>query len=123
MKTISSLITAIAVGALVTIASSAGAADEQPATPAKPAAPAKSAEKAKPYTLKTCLVSGEELGGMGDPYTFTHKGREIKLCCKSCLKDFSKDTAKYVKKLETAEKSQKSGKPHAHDKSHDGHQH
>src|SRR5947208_4390514 len=63
-------------------------------------------EKAKPYPLKTCIVSDEKLGGdMGDPYVFTHEGREIKLCCKSCLKDFNKDTAKYVKKLEEAEKN------------------
>jgi len=65
-------------------------------------------EKAKPYPLKTCVVSDEKLGGdMGDPYVFTHEGREIKLCCKSCLKDFNKDTAKYIKKIETAEKKAK----------------
>jgi len=62
-------------------------------------------DKGKPYPLKTCVVSDEKLGGdMGDPYVFTHEGREIKLCCKSCLKDFKKDTAKYIKKIEEAEK-------------------
>ena len=65
------------------------------------------ADKAKPYPLKTCVVSGEKLGEMGDPYVFTHEGREIKLCCKSCLKDFKKDTAKYIKKIEAAEKDKK----------------
>ena len=60
--------------------------------------------KVKPYTLKTCLVSDEELGSMGDPYTFVHEGREVKLCCKSCQKDFKKDTKKFVKKMEDAEK-------------------
>jgi len=60
--------------------------------------------KAKPYPLKTCIVSDEKLGEMGDPYTFEHEGREIKLCCKNCLKDFNKAPAKYVKKLEKAEK-------------------
>ena len=65
-------------------------------------------EKAKPYPLKTCVVSDEKLGGdMGDPYVFTRDGREIKLCCKSCLKDFNKDTAKYIKKIEAAEKKAK----------------
>src|SRR5205085_11428460 len=44
----------------------------------------KSAAKPKPYTLKTCPVSDEKLGDMGDPYVFTHEGREIKLCCKGC---------------------------------------
>ena len=59
--------------------------------------------KAKPYPLKTCVVSGEKLGEMGKPYVFTHEGREIQLCCKSCLKDFNKEPAKYVKKIEEAE--------------------
>ena len=68
----------------------------------------KKAEKAKPYPLKTCIVSDEKFGGdMGDPYVFTHNGQEIKLCCKSCLKDFKKDPAKYMKKVEAAEKKNK----------------
>jgi hypothetical protein len=61
--------------------------------------------KVKPYPLKTCVVSDEALGGdHGEPYVFTHNGREVKLCCKPCLKDFNKDTAKYIKKMEDAEK-------------------
>ena len=63
----------------------------------------KKSEKAKPYPLKTCVVTDEKLGEMGDAYVFVHEGREIKLCCKSCLKDFKKDPAKYIKKIETAE--------------------
>jgi hypothetical protein len=63
--------------------------------------------KIKPYPLKTCVVSGEKLGEMGKPYVFTNDTREIKLCCKDCLKDFKKDTAKYVKKLEEAEAKDK----------------
>ena len=58
----------------------------------------------KPYPLKTCLVSDEELGSMGDPYVFAHKDQEIKLCCKSCQKDFKKNPAKFLKKLEKADK-------------------
>jgi hypothetical protein len=61
-------------------------------------------KKPKPYPLKTCVVSEEKLGGHGKPYVFTHEGREIKMCCKACVKDFNKDTAKYIKKLEAAEK-------------------
>lgn len=60
-------------------------------------------EKVKPYTLEKCLVSDEDLGSMGKPFVFTHEGQEIKLCCKSCQKDFNKDKAKYVKKLKEAE--------------------
>jgi len=67
-------------------------------------------EKAKPYPLQTCVVSGEKLGGMGKEYVFTHEGQEIKLCCKSCLKDFKKDPAKYMKKIQEAEAKAKDKK-------------
>lgn len=63
--------------------------------------------KAKAYPLDTCAVSGEKLGGMGDPYVFVHEGQEIKLCCKGCLKDFKKEPAKYLKKVAEAEKNKK----------------
>jgi hypothetical protein len=56
------------------------------------------AASAKPYTLNTCLVSGEGFSH-GKPYTFVHDGQEIKLCCKECLKDFEGEPAKYLKKL------------------------
>jgi hypothetical protein len=71
------------------------------------AADDKAAEtKAKPYPLKTCVVSDEEIGKDPDmkPHTFTYKGQEVKLCCKGCLKDFEKDPAKYMKKIEDAQK-------------------
>lgn len=61
----------------------------------------------KPYTLTTCVVSGEKLGGMGDAYVFTHEGQEIKLCCKGCLKTFNKDPKKFLKKIEDAGKEKK----------------
>jgi hypothetical protein len=66
-------------------------------------------KKAKPYPLKTCVVSGEEINDKGDmkPYVFDQAGQEVKLCCKSCLKDFKKDTAKYMKKIEEANKDKK----------------
>ena len=67
----------------------------------------KKGEKAKAYPLKTCVVSDEKLGSMGDPYVFTHEGQEVKLCCKSCLKDFKKDSAKYMAKIEAANKKAK----------------
>lgn len=68
------------------------------------AADSKNEKAKKPYKLDTCLVSDEKLGEMGDPFVFVHKGQEVKLCCKSCQKDFKKATAKYMKKLEKAEK-------------------
>jgi YHS domain-containing protein len=74
------------------------AGDEKPTT------------KPKPYTLKTCAVTGEKLGTMDKPFVFVHEGREIKLCCKDCQKDFKKDPAKYVKKIEEAEAKAKKAK-------------
>lgn len=68
------------------------------------AADKKDAGKAKAYPLKTCIVSDEDLGSMGDPYVFTHEGQEIKLCCKSCQKDFKKNPSKFLKKLEKTDK-------------------
>ncbi len=62
-------------------------------------------EAIKPYPLKKCLVSDEKLGEMGKPYTFNYKGQEIKLCCKDCQKDFTKNPKKYLKKLADAKKS------------------
>lgn len=65
----------------------------------------KGSAKAKPYPLKTCIVSDEKLGGdHGEPYVFVHEGQEIKLCCKPCLKDFNKEPAKYLKKIEAGQK-------------------
>ena len=55
-----------------------------------------------PYPLDTCPVSGEKLGEMGKPYVFVHQGREVKLCCKNCLKDFNEDPAKFIAKIDAA---------------------
>jgi hypothetical protein len=55
------------------------------AAPVTTLAADKKAAKPKPYPLQTCVVSDEKLGEMGDAYVFVHEGREIKLCCKSCL--------------------------------------
>jgi YHS domain-containing protein len=49
--------------------------------------------------MDTCLVSGEKLGGMGKPFEYVHQGQQIKFCCKNCLPDFEKDSAKYLAKL------------------------
>ena len=67
-------------------------------------------EKLKPYTLKTCVVSGDKLGEMGDPFVYEYKGRQIKFCCKGCLKDFNKNPDKYIKKIEEAEAKAKKEK-------------
>jgi len=61
----------------------------------------------KPDQLTTCPVSGEKLGEMGKPYVFTYQGQEVKLCCSGCKKDFDKDPAKYLKKIQDAAAAKK----------------
>jgi len=51
------------------------------------------------YPLTTCVVSGEELGSMGDAVVHEHEGTTVKFCCKSCIPEFEKDPAKYIAKL------------------------
>ncbi len=63
------------------------------------------ADAAKPYPLDTCIISGDKLGSMGAPTVIVRSGREIKLCCKGCIKDFDKDPAKFLAKIEQAEKA------------------
>ena len=59
----------------------------------------------KPYPLKTCLISKEELGGdMGQPIVLNYKGQEMKFCCGSCVAKFKKDPEKYLKELDEASK-------------------
>ena len=65
----------------------------------------KKKEPPKPDKLTSCPVSDEKLGEMGKPFVFEYKGREVKLCCKDCKKDFDKDPAKYMKKIEEADKA------------------
>jgi hypothetical protein len=51
------------------------------------------------YPLKTCVVSGNELGSMGKPITKVYQNQEIKLCCKPCIKKFDANPVKYMAKL------------------------
>lgn len=89
------------------------------------------AEQRKNYPTDTCVVSDEKLGGsMGAPYEHMHEGRLVMLCCKGCVKDFQKNPAKYLKKLDDAlakQKSDKAKNPPAPKetpkKSEDGHNH
>ncbi|MHC4208870.1 MAG: hypothetical protein ACYTE6_01135 [Planctomycetota bacterium] len=53
-----------------------------------------------PYPLDTCPVSGQELGSMGNPIVMTHEGREVRLCCKGCIKTFEADAARYFDQID-----------------------
>jgi hypothetical protein len=59
------------------------------------------------YPLKTCVVSDEALGSMGEAIVYVHKeagkpDRTVKFCCEGCIDDFKKEPAKYLKKLDDA---------------------
>jgi len=64
-------------------------------------------EKVTPYPLEKCVVSGEKLDSMGKPFVITNGTQEVKFCCKGCLKDFNKDKATFMKKIEQAAKNEK----------------
>lgn len=73
------------------------------------AADASELAKAKAvYPLKTCVVSGEEIGGsMGEGVDYLYKkegqpDRLVRFCCKDCLADFNKEPAKYLKLIDEA---------------------
>lgn len=57
---------------------------------------------AKAYPLDTCFISGDKLGEMGRPIVFIYEGQEIKVCCKDCKKQFDKNPAGWMSKLEKA---------------------
>ena len=57
------------------------------------------------YPLKTCLVSGDALGGMGDTINALYGDRLIRFCCKGCIKSFNKNPGQYLPKLESAQKT------------------
>ncbi len=59
------------------------------------------AKKVKAYPLTTCIVSGEALE-KDEAVGAVVDGREFMFCCKGCMKDFKKDTAKFAKKLDAA---------------------
>lgn len=63
------------------------------------APPAETSPKVTDYPLDVCVVSGEKLGSMGEPFVITHEGTEVRFCCDSCVPKFEKDPAKYLAKL------------------------
>jgi hypothetical protein len=56
-------------------------------------------ELIKSYPTKTCVVSGEALGSMGDSIDMMYGHRLVRLCCKGCLRAYKKDPAAIVAKI------------------------
>lgn len=61
--------------------------------------PMASAPAVKPYPLKTCLVTDEDLDSMGGEVTRVHNGQEVKFCCNSCIRKFEVNPSKYLAQL------------------------
>lgn len=73
---------------------------DHPAPAAKPTEEKQTDAAAKPYPLKTCIVSDNDLDSMGEQASFVYQGQTIKVCCKPCIAKFEKNPAKYLKKIE-----------------------
>jgi hypothetical protein len=56
----------------------------------------------KDYPLTTCPISGEELGGMGEPLDLVVGHRLVRLCCKGCKKGLKKDPVAVLAALDAA---------------------
>ena len=48
---------------------------------------------------RTCPVTGEELGSMGNPISVTVKGETVLVCCKGCVKKVQQSPDKYLAKV------------------------
>jgi hypothetical protein len=73
------------------------------------------AQARKEYPLKTCVISKENLGTMGEPTDLIYRAegspdRLVRFCCESCIKDFKKDPAAALKRIDDAGKP--AAKPH-----------
>jgi len=73
------------------------------------------AQARKDYPLKTCVISKEELGTMGEATDLIYRvdgqpDRLVRFCCESCIKDFKKDPATALKRIDDAGKP--AAKPH-----------
>ena len=56
------------------------------------------------YPLKTCVVSGEDLGPVGDRVAYSYDGVEVQFCCPDCVPKFEKDPETYLAKIRAAMK-------------------
>jgi YHS domain-containing protein len=56
------------------------------------------------YPLETCVVSGEDLGAMGERSAWSYKGTEVQFCCADCVDEFKKDPEKYLAHVRAARK-------------------
>ena len=56
------------------------------------------------YPLTTCVVTGDDLGAMDDRIAYSYDGTEVQFCCPGCVKEFQKDPAACLAKIQAAKK-------------------
>ena len=49
------------------------------------------------YPLDTCVVTGQKLGGMGEPHNYVWANQLVKFCCKGCTPQFNNPRQYMVK--------------------------
>jgi hypothetical protein len=54
------------------------------------------------YPLDTCIITGAELGSMGDPVLHMYDGIEVRFCCAGCIEVFEDDPEAYLSALREA---------------------
>ncbi len=71
-------------------------------------APVKTADA---YPLSWCVVSGDDLGGMGEAIEERHGDRRVRLCCKGCIATFRADPERYLAILDEAAQGKPARRP------------
>lgn len=76
---------------------------------ARPQPPKQSDDKVLIAYQKTCPVTGNELGSMGDPVKRKAGDRVVFLCCPACIEKFEKSKDKYVAEISMRESAPPEG--------------
>lgn len=63
---------------------------------------AAAAQQRASYPLKTCPVSGQQLGSMGDPAEMILAGRLVRLCCPPCERQLHENPARFIAQIDEA---------------------
>ncbi len=106
-----SILSSVLLSAAVIFSASPGLAQSANDKKAAPQTETEVIAKARAeYPMKTCLVSDEPLGSMGEAVAHVHRvagkpDRVIFVCCEGCIDDFKADPAKFLKKMDDAAKN------------------
>ena len=59
------------------------------------------------YPMTTCVISGHELGGMGEVVDYVYQNRLVRFCCAGCVGKFEEDAKGNIEKIDAATIEQK----------------